>query len=166
MALTDKLTTIANAIREKAGTSDALTLDGMAEAIAAIQAGGGEVTINGCKVLCGEYVSAEDMATGAHVIIFSQIIGKVQPVAGLFYSASIFVYDDRPFLSASGSGLNTSSSSTLASQVGYSSNGSSAGKNDGFELSYVNGKFEGSMNLNSAFAIPAGRIYHWIAIYR
>ena len=41
MALTDKLTAIADAIRAKAGTSDAMTLAGMAEAIAAIEAGGG-----------------------------------------------------------------------------------------------------------------------------
>lgn len=40
--LTDKLTNIADAIREKTGGTDALTLDGMVEAIAGIQAGGGE----------------------------------------------------------------------------------------------------------------------------
>lgn len=41
MALTEKLTNIANAIREKGGTTDALTLEGMVEAIAAIETGGG-----------------------------------------------------------------------------------------------------------------------------
>lgn len=41
MALTDKLTAIANAIREKGGTSEPLTLDQMAAAITAIEAGGG-----------------------------------------------------------------------------------------------------------------------------
>lgn len=40
-ALDASLTAIADAIRAKAGTSDAMTLDGMVEAIAAIQAGGG-----------------------------------------------------------------------------------------------------------------------------
>lgn len=39
--LTDKLTNIADAIREKTGGTDALTLDGMAAAIAGISAGGG-----------------------------------------------------------------------------------------------------------------------------
>ena len=41
MALIDKLTNIANAIREKTGSTDKMTLDGMAEAIAGIEAGGG-----------------------------------------------------------------------------------------------------------------------------
>lgn len=40
MALTDKLTNIADAIREKTGGTDALTLDAMAAAIAGIEAGG------------------------------------------------------------------------------------------------------------------------------
>lgn len=41
MALTDKLTVIADAIRAKTGGTSALTLDGMAEAVAGIEAGGG-----------------------------------------------------------------------------------------------------------------------------
>lgn len=41
MALTDKLTNIADAIRGKTGKTEPLTLDGMATAIAGIQAGGG-----------------------------------------------------------------------------------------------------------------------------
>lgn len=41
MALTNKLTAIADAIRGKTGKTDPLTLDGMATAIAGIQAGGG-----------------------------------------------------------------------------------------------------------------------------
>lgn len=41
MALTDKLTAIANAIRGKTGKEDALTLDQMATEIAGIQTGGG-----------------------------------------------------------------------------------------------------------------------------
>ena len=40
MALTDKLTNIANAIREKTGGSDLLTLDEMANAISSIESGG------------------------------------------------------------------------------------------------------------------------------
>lgn len=41
MALTDKLTAIADAIRAKAGTTDGLTLDGMVTAIEGIETGGG-----------------------------------------------------------------------------------------------------------------------------
>lgn len=42
MPITDKLTSIANAIREKGGTTDKLTLDAMPTAIAALSTGGGE----------------------------------------------------------------------------------------------------------------------------
>lgn len=42
MALTEKLTNIADAIREKTGGTEKLSLDGMAEAIAGISAGGGD----------------------------------------------------------------------------------------------------------------------------
>jgi hypothetical protein len=41
MALTDKLTAIADAIRGKTGKTDGLTLDQMAAEIAGIEAGGG-----------------------------------------------------------------------------------------------------------------------------
>lgn len=41
MPITDKLTSIANAIREKGGTTDKLTLDAMPNAIAALSTGGG-----------------------------------------------------------------------------------------------------------------------------
>ena len=47
MALTSKLTNIADAIREKTGSTDALTLDAMAEAIAGIESGGGASFPNG-----------------------------------------------------------------------------------------------------------------------
>lgn len=47
MALTDKLTAIADAIRSKGGTTDQLTLVGMVDAINAIQTGsGGETNFN------------------------------------------------------------------------------------------------------------------------
>ena len=41
MALTNKLTAIADAIREKTGTTEPLTLDAMATAISGITTGGG-----------------------------------------------------------------------------------------------------------------------------
>ena len=45
MALTDKLTAIANAIRAKGSTTDMLTLDGMVEAINAIETGSGATDV-------------------------------------------------------------------------------------------------------------------------
>lgn len=57
MALTDKLTAIADAIRSKGGTTDQLTLAGMVDAINAIQTGSG-----GIQSASGEYSIAEDVA--------------------------------------------------------------------------------------------------------
>ena len=49
--LNAKLTAIADAVREKAGTTDAMTLTQIAEAIAAIQTGGGEPVVYGSMTL-------------------------------------------------------------------------------------------------------------------
>ena len=56
MALTDKLTNIADAIRSKGGTTDQLTLAGMVDAINAIQTGGGA----GLAYDMGEFVLDAD----------------------------------------------------------------------------------------------------------
>lgn len=45
MALTDKLTAIADAIRSKGGTTEQLTLEGMVEAINAIETGSGATDV-------------------------------------------------------------------------------------------------------------------------
>ena len=57
MALTDKLTAIADAIRSKGGTTDQLTLAGMVDAINAFQTGSG-----GIQSASGEYSIADDVA--------------------------------------------------------------------------------------------------------
>lgn len=58
MALTDKLTAIADAIRAKGGTTDQLTLTGMVDAINAIQTGGGGT---GLAYDIGEFVLDADV---------------------------------------------------------------------------------------------------------
>ena len=57
-ALDAQLTSIADAIRSKGGTTDQLTLAGMVDAINAIQTGGG-----GIQSVSGEYSIAEDVAS-------------------------------------------------------------------------------------------------------
>ena len=63
MALTDKLTAIADAIRSKGGTTDQLTLAGMVDAINAIQTGGGSG--GGQAFQCGSVVSAD----GTNIVV-------------------------------------------------------------------------------------------------
>ena len=61
MALTDKLTAIADAIRVKGGTTDLLTMDGMVEAINAIEtvSGGGSGTE---VIITSSVTNAEQLA--------------------------------------------------------------------------------------------------------
>ena len=70
MALTDKLTAIADAIRTKTGSTDLLTLDGMAEAIAGIPSGGGSIPI--------EISTDDEMAA----VLTSENVGKVYKFIG------------------------------------------------------------------------------------
>lgn len=60
MALTDKLTAIADAIREKTGSTEKLALDGMATAIAGISTGGSVSGITVDTVVVTESLSHGD----------------------------------------------------------------------------------------------------------
>lgn len=61
MALIDKLTNIANAIRGKTGGTDPLTLDSMVEAIAAIETGGGGSDGGTSGIYMAKVTPASDM---------------------------------------------------------------------------------------------------------
>lgn len=95
MALTDKLTAIADAIRGKTGKADALTLEQMVTEIAGIEVGGG----SGGAVVKGEFMVVEDITyynldTGmenfGHFLLYTndnaQGFGKKSP---LIYSAEV-----------------------------------------------------------------------------
>jgi len=62
MALTDKLTAIADAIRAKGGTSELLTLEGMVDAINSISAGGGGGGPFTNATTLGVYEATEDVS--------------------------------------------------------------------------------------------------------
>ena len=65
MALTDKLTAIADAIRAKGGTTDLLTLDGMVDAINAIETGSGATDVTDSIVsVAFSATNAFDVYTG------------------------------------------------------------------------------------------------------
>jgi hypothetical protein len=65
MALTDKLTAIANAIRDKTGGTEPLTLDAMTEAIAGFGQGGG----GGLAYDMGEFIFSADANSSRSVSI-------------------------------------------------------------------------------------------------
>lgn len=72
MALTNKLTAIGDAIRAKTGSTEKLTLDGMASAIAGISTGGGEF-----------FVQSFNQPTG-RVLDFSGYTTDIKNVIGIF----------------------------------------------------------------------------------
>lgn len=81
MALTDKLTAIADAIRAKGGTTDLLTLDGMVEAINAIKTGGGATDITDSVVSVAFSSTAANEAYAG----FDGIVPKDVKIAILFW---------------------------------------------------------------------------------
>lgn len=83
MALTDKLTAIADAIRGKTGKSDGLTLDQMAVEIAGIQGGGGGASVQDAL----ELLAAGNWPSG-DIVVNGEIIGD-------------FAFDGKPVTSVS-----------------------------------------------------------------
>lgn len=73
MALTDKLTAIADAIRSKGGTTDQLTLAGMVDAINAIQTGSGGT---GLAYDMGEFVLESDTIGGSTPTYIAHNLGE------------------------------------------------------------------------------------------
>lgn len=65
MALTDKLTAIADAIREKTGGEDKLTLEQMAEEIANIQVG---ADLSAVSVYVADFSVSEDVDCNAGAV--------------------------------------------------------------------------------------------------
>lgn len=76
MALTDKLTAIADAIRSKGGTTDQLTLAGMVDAINAIQTGGS----GGVQAFqCGSVVSVDGTTLVVPCTLDNILIARMFP---------------------------------------------------------------------------------------
>ena len=95
MALTDKLTAIADAIRSKGGTTEQLTLAGMVDAINAIQTGG--VSGGGKAFQCGSVVSADGTnlvvpCTLDNILIVRKYVSSIKNVAYLL-NATLLVAD-------------------------------------------------------------------------
>ena len=82
MALTNKLTAIANAIRAKTGGTKAMTLDEMVTAINSISGGGGGLPAGIAAIAFGEYAVASDFTTTRQTVTHN--LGVV-PDFVLFY---------------------------------------------------------------------------------
>lgn len=68
MALTDKLTAIADAIRGKTGGTEEMTLDAMVSAIKGIEAGGGGLPAGITEIKSGSWTQATNDSSGSFTI--------------------------------------------------------------------------------------------------
>lgn len=83
MSVNDKMTAIADAIREKTGETGTLTLDAMAELISALEVGGGITDYQGFPAVTGTITFAEDV-TSDYTLTFP--VGKRLRVKGNGYA--------------------------------------------------------------------------------
>lgn len=172
MALTDKLTAIADAIRAKAGTSDAMTLAGMAEAIAAISAGGGGATIDS-----GTYTPAEKTSV---LYVKSDVLEekKTNPSYFMFWKNLSNTYSSTfngVYIYAARVEKTDSANEYILDfvQFGYSNSFSRTlcGTKSGFGKYVDSGTYDHSNNLNIWFCnnwncyFEAGGTYEWVAIW-
>lgn len=77
MALTDKLTAIADAIRSKTGGTEALTLDGMAEAVAGLETGGEDTLAAMIGGTLTEYASDDITAVRDYAFYYCDSIEEI-----------------------------------------------------------------------------------------
>lgn len=82
MALTDKLTNIADTIRSKTGGTDLLTLDQMVTEIENLQIG-----IGGYKVEFGSFTPASDSGTKGYVVNHS--LGKIPSIIAFYTDTNV-----------------------------------------------------------------------------
>lgn len=169
------LTQIANAIREKAGTSDNLAFPtAMAEAIAAIQAGGGG-GIQNLKYVCGEITPADDISTTYTLATssdMSPLLNEGENYSEIYKQLSFLMWQN----TLDAWVIEDMKKSFLACLV-VSSEKSTG--NSGNAVVYVNSSgtrtrdsISGSgaqttsvkVNPNSNYPLRAGRTYFWIVV--
>lgn len=161
------LTSIADAIRAKGGTSAALTPAQMAEAIAAIQAGGG-VSISlptGYAMECGVFIPAENKTSTAYITLNNTYKWRTEDKTGVGFTA--FCALDLPAQTASmlvsmhiSDVLGKATSRTHT--INASGTVSTYATPGGFGTNDESGMF--TIPANSAFPLVAGVSYFYIVI--
>ena len=174
MALTSKLTNIADAIREKTGESGTLTLDAMAAAIAGIEAGGGDVSVLGYNVLNGSFTLSEDMTSGNYDV-YNEYLSteRGEYAVFIFMDSSFFPYSGSVKSFIWGASAPHKQYQNYAAEqhsvIGYSmGNGSNpVVKTSGMGNfgAYSNGMLRVSIPTSDANLI-AGVTYNWVIFYK
>lgn len=172
-ALEAALKASADAIREKTGDTATIPWDaakGFAEAIAAIEAGGGDVTINGLTVLSGTFAVTEDVESGYYYVPVKY--GMAIPTAPYVY---VFLQDGRPdntikhMITAVSApylyygSLNIDGAVYVGSQGSGNAISSTEGTNSISGTVMTNELMIGLYT--SKFPLRAGSVYGWIYMY-
>ena len=160
---------IADAIREKGGTTDGLAFpQAMADAIAAIEAGGGSGG-EGCKIVSGSFTPSEDISVGtnAYTIVentglegpYSLCVVSTQSGAGAeygFFGFFGFFLDDVFFSKASFHSGSYSSSGYTSSSTAYNATYRGKVKPIGSEIKIC--------GASTSAKLVGGATYHWVAM--
>lgn len=157
---------IADAIREKGGTSDNLAFPaGMAEAIAAIEAGGGAEMILGREYMCGSFTLAEDTTGDYEIADLKNLWGTASyKAAGFMFREPSLQNDDIGMWCGAFQKLSIANESgSSACSVGYAvstSGVSTAIKNGG--VKEYNGKI--LAKFTTSYIGYAGETYNWLIL--
>jgi hypothetical protein len=166
------LTSVADAIRAKGGTSEELAFpDGFVSAVEGIQAGGGADTILGREYMCGSFTLAEDTTTNYEVADISNFYdGRSYNTVGFMFRERTAREDNKGmWCSVYQAKYIGNSYSGLVVSYAYTSNtGSTAVKNLGFAESVTtdNGKISCKLvvNFSSSYTGFAGETYSWVVL--
>lgn len=167
MALTDKLTNIADTIRSKTGGTDLLTLDQMVTEIENLQIG-----IGGYKVEFGSFTPASNTGTNGYIVNHS--LGKIPSIIAFYTDTMMRDYYNKAGVSmavinsngfvASGSGGtdmlisgDTTYRGNSSSRYGNICNAIREASSTYFKIGY-------NRNYTSKVGCKAGVTYYWVAI--
>lgn len=165
------LTSIANAIREKTGASDALVFPmGMVEAIAGIETGGG-AELDGFYILCGKFTPAEDISTKYTIASTSIELGLPEnQIKNKFKNIFMAVWSVGGYLESS-THVNAAMGAPLIKNNSTWNNGTTGAVLTGINT-VTNAKLFGnsifdhdylSINFTENFKAKAGIEYAWVA---
>lgn len=171
----ESLVAVADAIRAKGGTSGALSFPaGFADAIAAIQAGGGggEVTMNGYTVLSGAFTVSEDISTDNYYYVDCAAVAKPSVMHSLVYIADGFPDNKDTVHIIGGCGLAYKNYSDFAcgGAVAYcrgdGADSVATGSNVSYMARHINGMLRIGIRTSASRVLAAGVTYGWIFLYK
>ena len=162
------LTQIADAIREKSGTSDALAFPAaMAEAIAAIQAGGSQAMFNGKPMLCGTFTLANDVTSTKYLDVGVAFeANKAYTVFSFPVGIYASLYDNvgaKGVIGSVSKRFSTNNNGRYNAVLAFDGYGSATAK-AGFGLSKAYDQTELVLAGSTSYIYKAGIEYGWIAV--